>query len=108
MAQGKLDEAIQNFSRAIELNPNNAVSYFNRSLAKERTGRMASVNANSALMVLAHTEGGAVTINDLDVKAKVYSRLSDENRGIDPQKSLNYASLALGAAALGEFFPSSL
>jgi tetratricopeptide (TPR) repeat protein len=37
MAQGKLDVAIQNFSRAIELNPNNAVSYFNRSLAHSLT-----------------------------------------------------------------------
>lgn len=49
MAKGKLDAAIDKFSKAIELNPKNAFALFNRSLAYERAGRldhaMADLNA---------------------------------------------------------------
>ena len=40
MAEGKLDDAIKDFTRVIELNPKNTPSYFNRSLAYERANRI--------------------------------------------------------------------
>lgn len=54
MAQGKLDAAIESFSKALELNPRNALSVFNRSLAHERSGHLdeAMTDLNATLLLV--------------------------------------------------------
>lgn len=64
----------------------------------ERNKEISPQAAEAALMVLANAKGGSVKADELQIEAQVYSRLSRETRGIDDNKSLVYAKLALGAS----------
>jgi hypothetical protein len=75
---------------------------------EERTGRMPKNHAEAAFLLIAGGKGGSTSIDELDMDGKVWSRLSDENRGINPQKAYSYAQFALGATVARLFLLKAL